>query len=165
MTEVAVRLRRRLMDDLPGLNPAAPHHLPAFVTAPGQSDWLMTVMAVFLLVAVVSVGLVYLKLHALPEHMAHRTSKVQLQFVAVLALLALFTHNHVFWIAGAAARARRAPGLLDADELDRALARDGSPAATGDGAALALERPPLRRRCRRSSPPGRPPAPHAGKEA
>jgi hypothetical protein len=83
----------------PAMNPAAPHHLPAFVAGPGQSDWLMTVMAVFLIVAVVSVGLVYLKLHALPEHMAHRTNKVQLQFVAVLALLALFTHNHVFWIA------------------------------------------------------------------
>ena len=85
--------------DHPAMNPAAPHHLPAFVTGPGQSDWLMTVMLVFLLVAVVSVGLVYLKLHALPEHMAHRTNKVQLQLVAVLALLALFTHNHVFWIA------------------------------------------------------------------
>jgi archaellum biogenesis protein FlaJ (TadC family) len=59
----------------------------------------MTAMAVFLIVAVVSVGLIYLKLHALPEHMAHRTNKVQLQFVAVLALLALFTHNAVFWIA------------------------------------------------------------------
>lgn len=83
----------------PPMNPAAPEHLPAFITAPGQSDWLMTVMAVFLIVAVVSVGLVYLKLHALPEHMAHRTSKVQYQFVAVLALIALFTHNNVFWIA------------------------------------------------------------------
>ena len=85
--------------DHPAMNPLAPHHLPPFVTAPGQSDWLMTVMAVFLIAAVISVGLVYLKLHALPEHMAHRTNKVQLQFVAVLALLALFTHNHVFWIA------------------------------------------------------------------
>jgi NADH:ubiquinone oxidoreductase subunit 5 (subunit L)/multisubunit Na+/H+ antiporter MnhA subunit len=81
------------------LNPAAPHFLPPFVTLPGESDWLMTVMFVFLIVTVVSVGLVYLKLHALPEHMAHRTNKVQLQFVAVLALLALFTHNAVFWIA------------------------------------------------------------------
>jgi NADH:ubiquinone oxidoreductase subunit 5 (subunit L)/multisubunit Na+/H+ antiporter MnhA subunit len=81
------------------LNPAAPHHLPSFVALPGQSDWLMTVMAVFLIVTIVSVGLLYLKLHALPEHMAHRTNKVQLQFVAVLALLALFTHNAVFWIA------------------------------------------------------------------
>lgn len=85
--------------DTPAMNPLAPHHLPPFVTEPGGSDWLMSVMAVFLLVAVVSVGLVYLKLHALPEHMAHRTSKVQYQFVAVLALLALFTHNNVLWIA------------------------------------------------------------------
>jgi hypothetical protein len=83
----------------PQINPAAPQHLPPFIAAPGGSDWLMTVMAIFLIVAVVSVGLVYLRLHALPEHMAHRTNKVQLQIVAVLALLALFTHNHIFWIA------------------------------------------------------------------
>jgi hypothetical protein len=87
-----------MMEDA-ALNPAAPHYLPSFVSAPGQSDWLMTVMAVFLLVTVISAGLLYLKLHALPEHMAHRTNKVQLQFVAVLALLALFTHNSFFWIA------------------------------------------------------------------
>jgi len=87
------------MEHLPGLNPAAPHYLPPFISVPGGGDWLMTVMAVFMLGAIVSVGIIYLKLHALPEHMAHRTNKVQLQFVAVLALLALFTHNHVFWIA------------------------------------------------------------------
>lgn len=81
------------------LNPTAPHFLPSYITLPGESDWLMSVMFVFLIVAVVSVGLTYLKLHALPEHMAHRTNKVQLQFVAVLALIGLFTHNHVFWIA------------------------------------------------------------------
>jgi len=75
------------MEHLPGLNPAAPHYLPSFITLPGQSDWLMNVMAIFLLLVVVSAGIIYLKLHALPEHMAHRTSKVQLQFVAVLALL------------------------------------------------------------------------------
>ena len=80
-------------------NELAPPHLPSFITGPGQSDWLMTVMAVFLIVAVISMGLVYLKLHALPEHMADRTNKVQLQFVAVLALIALLTHNNVFWIA------------------------------------------------------------------
>lgn len=81
------------------MNPAAPHHLPSFITPPGATDWLMNVMIVFLIVTVVSVGLIYLRLHALPEHMAHRTSKVQYQFVAVLALLALFTHNNVLWIA------------------------------------------------------------------
>jgi hypothetical protein len=87
------------MMDHATMNPLAPHHLPPFVTAPGQSDWLMSVMLVFLIAIIISVGLVYLRLHALPEHMAHRTTKVQLQFVAVLALLALFTHNHIFWIA------------------------------------------------------------------
>jgi NADH:ubiquinone oxidoreductase subunit 5 (subunit L)/multisubunit Na+/H+ antiporter MnhA subunit len=86
------------MEQNPPIDPAAPHHLPSFITLPGESDWLMTVMFVFLIFAVVSVGLIYLRLHALPEHMAHRTNKVQLQLVAVLALLALFTHNHIFWI-------------------------------------------------------------------
>src|SRR6478609_8487242 len=83
----------------PVMNPAAPPHLPSFIAVPGGSDWLMTVMLVFLLVTVVSFGLVYLKLHALPEHMAHRRNKVQLQFVAVLTLLALFTHNNALWVA------------------------------------------------------------------
>ena len=81
------------------LNPAATDHLPFFITAPGQSDGLFNAMIVFLIVVVFAVGLIYLRLHALPEHLAHGTSKVQLQLVGVLALLALFTHNHIFWIA------------------------------------------------------------------
>jgi hypothetical protein len=80
------------------LNPAATDHLPFFITAPGQSDGLLNAMVVFLIVVVFAVGLIYLRLHALPEHLAHGTSKVQLQLVGVLALLALFTHNHIFWI-------------------------------------------------------------------
>ncbi len=80
------------------LHPAASTHLPIFIPTPGNPDVLLQIMAIFLIVSIISVGLIYLKLHALPEHMAHRTNKVQLQFVAVLALLALFTHNHAFWI-------------------------------------------------------------------
>lgn len=82
------------------MHPAATHHLPPFVTAPGETDVLLVVMAIFLLLAVVSIGIFYFKLHALPEQLAHRGQKVQFQLVAVLALLALFTHNHAFWIAG-----------------------------------------------------------------
>ena len=78
----------------------APHHLPAFITAPGETDVLLYVMVGFLLFVIVMLGVLYLRLHALPEHIAHRTGKVQLQIVAVLGLLALFTHNHVYWIAG-----------------------------------------------------------------
>lgn len=81
------------------MNPAATGHLPFFITLPGQPDVLMKVMLVFLLVAIVSVGLLYLKLHALPEHIAPRTNKIQLQLVGALALLALFTHNNFFWVA------------------------------------------------------------------
>lgn len=32
--------------------------------------------------------------------MAHGGSKAKFEVVAVLALIALFTHNHLFWIAG-----------------------------------------------------------------
>jgi hypothetical protein len=82
------------------LNPAATHHLPPFVTAPGETDTLMIVTGVFVLLAVIGIGVFYFKLHALPEHLAHGGQKVQYQIVSVLALLALFTHNHAFWIAG-----------------------------------------------------------------
>ena len=80
------------------LHSAATDHLPFFITAPGQTDGLFSAMIVFLIIVVFSVGIFYLRLHALPEHMAHGTSKVQMQIVGVLALLALFTHNHIFWI-------------------------------------------------------------------
>lgn len=78
----------------------ATHHLPMFVTAPGEPDWLLNAMGIFLVLAVVGIGVFYLKLHALPEHMAHRGQKLQYEIVAALALISLFTHNHIFWIAG-----------------------------------------------------------------
>ena len=82
------------------LHPAAPHHLPAFITAPGETDVLMAVMAVFLVIAVLAVGLLFLRLHTLPERIAHKSHKLQFEIVAVLGLLALFTHMHLFWVAG-----------------------------------------------------------------
>ncbi|MQW86970.1 hypothetical protein [Sinorhizobium saheli] len=81
------------------LHPAAVDHLPPFITAPGQTDVLFNVMLVFVLLMIFLVGILYLRLHALPEHMAHGASKVQLQIVGALGLIALFTHNHLFWIA------------------------------------------------------------------
>jgi hypothetical protein len=32
--------------------------------------------------------------------MAHKSKKLQIEIVAVLGLLALFTHVHLFWVAG-----------------------------------------------------------------
>jgi hypothetical protein len=81
-------------------NPLAPHHLPPFITAPGETDVWMVVMGVFLILTVLAVGNFYLRLHTLPERMAHKSQKLQFEIVAVLGLLALFTHIHLFWIAG-----------------------------------------------------------------
>jgi hypothetical protein len=82
------------------INPAAAHHMPWFITAPDETDILMVVTALFLMVAIVTFGLVFLRLHTLPERMAHRSHKLQFEIVAVLGLLALFTHVHLFWVAG-----------------------------------------------------------------
>jgi len=82
------------------LHPAAVQHLPSFITPPGETDVLMVVMGVVLLLAVVGFGILFLRLHALPEQIAHRSHKLQFELVAVLCLIALFTHMHIFWIAG-----------------------------------------------------------------
>jgi hypothetical protein len=60
----------------------------------------MVVMAVVLVVAVLAIGLLFLRLHTLPERLAHKGHKLQFEIVAVLGLLALFTHQHIFWVAG-----------------------------------------------------------------
>jgi len=80
-------------------HPAAAEHHPFFITPPGETDVLLLAVGIFLLLAIVGVGVLYFKLHSLPEQMAHGGQKVQFEIVAVLALLALFTHNHTFWVA------------------------------------------------------------------
>jgi hypothetical protein len=77
-----------------------PHHLPFYIAKPGETDVLMIVMGIFLILAVLGVGNLYLHLHSLPERMAHKSQKLQFEIVAVLCLISLFTHMHIFWIAG-----------------------------------------------------------------
>jgi hypothetical protein len=82
------------------LHPKAAEHLPVFITAPGDTDVLMVVMAVILALCVVGFGVLFFRLHSLPEHIAHRSHKVQMEIVSILCLISLFTHMHIFWIAG-----------------------------------------------------------------
>ena len=82
------------------LHPAAPHHVPFFVPAADGADPMTVVTGLFLIAVVFWVGILYWKLHSLPERMAHKSQKLQFEIVAVLGLLALFTHVHLFWIAG-----------------------------------------------------------------
>ncbi|MHC2797447.1 multisubunit Na+/H+ antiporter MnhF subunit [Mesorhizobium jarvisii] len=81
------------------MNPVAPHHLPVFITGPGESDYFFIGTIIFLIVAIMAIGNVYFRLHALPERIAHGTTRLQFQLVSVLTLLALFTHNGVYWVA------------------------------------------------------------------
>jgi hypothetical protein len=78
-------------------HPAASHHLPWFLTGPGESDALMTMTTIVVIAAVFGLGVVFFKLHSLPERLGHK--KLQFEIVAVLGLLSLFTHIHAFWVA------------------------------------------------------------------
>jgi len=99
------------------MHPAATHHLPSFITAPGETDVLMVVMAAILLLSVLGFGILFLRLHTLPERMAHKGHKIQFEIVAVLGLIALFTHMHIFWVAGLLL------ALIDIPDFGNALRR------------------------------------------
>jgi hypothetical protein len=58
----------------------------------------MVVTAIILAGSILAFGILFLRLHSLPEHMAHGSKKAQLEIVSVLCLIALFTHIHAFWI-------------------------------------------------------------------
>ena len=117
------------------LNEAAPHHLPFFITAPGQTDVLLVIMAIVLVFSVLSIGVFFFWLHSLPERMVH--NKVQFDIVAVLALLSLFTHIHAFWVAALLLALIRFPDFSSWDlrkplnqmavSLDRMATADGTP--------------------------------------
>lgn len=81
------------------LHPAASGHLPAFVAAPGETDTLLLLAAVILIVSVLALGVMFFWLHSLPERMMHKATRWQFDLVGVLCLLSLFTHIHAFWIA------------------------------------------------------------------
>ena len=82
------------------VHPLAPHHLPLFIPGQNGADPLLVGAGIFLIIALIGFGLIFLRLHTMPERMAHRTHKLQFEIVAVLGLLALFTHMHIFWVAG-----------------------------------------------------------------
>lgn len=81
-------------------HPVATEHLPSFITAPGQTDVLMVIMVGVLALSVVGFGVLFFRLHSLPEQIAHKSQKLQAELVAVLCLISLFTHMHIFWIIG-----------------------------------------------------------------
>ena len=90
------------------LHPMAPHDLPGYLAGP-DGDPLFTAVVWLLIITLLVVGNLYFKLHALPERMAHKHNNTQTQIIMVLAILALFTHNNVFWVAALLMSAVRLP--------------------------------------------------------
>jgi hypothetical protein len=78
-------------------NPIATTHLPLFITAPGDTDVLFNVTLVFVVACIILTGVIFLTIHSLPERMAHKSKKILLDLIALLCLLALLTHEHLFW--------------------------------------------------------------------
>jgi hypothetical protein len=72
--------------------------MPWFISGPHEGDPLYVITTVFVIGAIVGLGVLFFTLHSLPERLGHK--KVQFEVVAVLGLLSLFTHIHAFWIAG-----------------------------------------------------------------
>lgn len=78
-------------------NPIATTHMPFFITAPGNTDVLFNATLVLVVACIILAGVVFLTIHSLPERMAHKSKKLLLDLIALLCLLALLTHEHLFW--------------------------------------------------------------------
>jgi hypothetical protein len=79
------------------VHPMAPHHLPFFITAPGETDVLLNITLWFVVACIILTGVIFFTIHSLPERMAHKSKKILLDLIALLCLLALLTHEHLFW--------------------------------------------------------------------
>ncbi|WP_353473099.1 hypothetical protein [Salipiger sp. H15] len=81
-------------------------------------------MTVFGIVLIIGIGVLYLTLHSIPERMAHKSSHPQLQIVGILALIALFTHNNIFWVAAVLVAGFQFPDVISPlQSIARSLAK------------------------------------------
>ncbi|WP_282153365.1 hypothetical protein [Ruegeria atlantica] len=115
----------------PDKHPLAHEHLPGFLAQADGTDTLFTIVIWLVVILTLVVGNFYLRLHALPEQMAHAQNNTQFQLITVLALIALFTHNNIFWIAALLLAAVQLPDyggalrdISDAIRSDRKEKRD-----------------------------------------
>lgn len=96
----------------PDLHHMAHGHVPGYLPGADGSDPLFAVMAVFTIVLIMGIGALYFTLHALPEKMAHTDNHMQFQLIGILSVMALFTHNNLFWVAAIVIAAFRMPDFL-----------------------------------------------------
>lgn len=116
------------------VHPMAPHHLPSFLPDAAGNDAMMNHMIIFVIVMVFLLVTGFLLLHSLPEKLAHKVGATQLQIVGILGLLALFTHNNLYWVAALLLAVVQIPDYLTplqriADALEGRKPSDMDPTA------------------------------------
>ena len=131
-----------------GIHPSAADPAPFFFPSADGSDSLTISVGVFLVMSVLAFGLIFLRLHTLPERIAHKGDKLQFEIVAVLGLLALFTHIHLFWVAGLLLALIDLPDIMGvfrriADSLERIASNTARSVRRQDGFEAFPARPPL----------------------
>lgn len=127
------------------LHPMATGHIPDYVVAADGSDYLFTFMVFFTVGLILLLGIGYFTLHSLPERMAHESNHSQFQVVGILALIALFTHNNVFWVLAVVVAGFRFPDYLSPMEsIAQSLARlAGFKPSESDFATVPGEEAPI----------------------
>ncbi|MDO6522264.1 hypothetical protein Q4578_11745 [Shimia thalassica] len=116
----------------PTLHPLAPEHLPGFLPDATGHDPIMVHMIFFVAVMIFLLVTAFLHLHSLPEKLAHKVGATQLQIVGILGLIALFTHNNLYWVAALLLAVVQIPDyetplLRIADALDRQKSPEPAP--------------------------------------
>lgn len=135
-----------------GLHPAAPDVLPGFLPTPGGEDSMLLITAIVMFAGVLVLGALFFWAHSLPERMAHKHEKLQMEIVAVLGLVALFSNVHFFWVAALLLAFIDFPGVMAPfNRIATALERTAPPAPAGAAPADAPTPPDL------STPPDAPP--------
>lgn len=112
-------------------------HLPFYITAPGETDILLVVVALTLVAVVIGFGALYFTIQAIPDRIAEGTSKAQMQLVGLLGLISLFTMNNLYWIAAILLAAVRIPDFVTPLKDIAASLRERE-AAGGDSTLSAL---------------------------
>jgi hypothetical protein len=87
-----------------------PDHLSFWITAPGETDLLFILVAIFLVLVLIAFG--DFTIQSIPDRMVEGTGKAQMQVVGLLGLLSLFTGNNALWVAGLLLAAVRIPDFV-----------------------------------------------------
>ncbi|MEQ9693253.1 hypothetical protein [Shimia sp. SDUM112013] len=128
------------------LHPMAPAHLPGFLPDATGHDPMLIHMVLFVSVLVFILITLFLRLHSLPEQLAHKVGATQLQIVGILGLIALFTHNNLYWVAALLLAVIQIPDYqTPLDRIADAVSGRTSPHPEPDSAAKSHDAAPAQK--------------------